>query len=72
MKTATFKIRGMRCAGCAQIVQTMLERNDGVRTCSVSFTDGTARVLFDPARIDEDRLASSIEQAGYRITDRSQ
>lgn len=70
MKIAMFHIEGMRCRGCAQIVKTVLEQNNGVRACSVSFSDGTARVLFDPTCIDENRLASSIEQAGYRITGR--
>ena len=70
MKTVSFKISGMHCNGCAQIVQSVLERNEGVRTCSASFADGVVRILFDPARIDENRLMAVIEQAGYPITDR--
>lgn len=65
MKTATIKVSGMHCDGCAQIVRSVLERHNGVQTSTVSYTDSTARVLFDPARIDENRLLQLIEQAGY-------
>lgn len=67
MKNAIFNVNGMHCDGCAQIIQSMLERHDGVQTCAVSFADGTARVLFDPARVDESQLQAVIEKAGYQI-----
>lgn len=66
MKTATFKVSGMHCDGCAQIIQRLLEKQDGVQTCAVSFAQGTARVLFDPVCLDENRLRAVIEKAGYR------
>ncbi|WP_027492040.1 heavy-metal-associated domain-containing protein [Rhodanobacter sp. OR444] len=65
MKTTVFRISGMHCDGCAQIVHSVLERQDGVQTCAVSFKDSTARVLFDPARIDESRLLAIIQKTGY-------
>ena len=67
MKNATFNVNGMHCDGCAQIVQSVLERQDGVQTCAVSFADGTARVLFDPVRVDESQLKVAIEKAGYQV-----
>lgn len=70
MKSVSFKVSGMHCNGCAQIIQSVLERNDGVRTCSASFADGVVRILFDPAHIDEGRLAATLERAGYLIADR--
>lgn len=67
MKNAVFKVHGMHCDGCAQIVQSVLERREGVQTCAVSFADGTARVLFDPVRVDESQLQAAIEKAGYQV-----
>ncbi|MDE2342638.1 MAG: heavy-metal-associated domain-containing protein [Betaproteobacteria bacterium] len=67
MKTANFTVHGMHCDGCAQIVQSVLERREGVQTCAVSFADGTARVLFDPVRVDECELQTAIEKAGYQV-----
>lgn len=67
METAKFIVRGMHCAGCAQIIENTLERLDGVRQSVVSQKDGNARVLYDPHRIDSDRIAGAIEKAGYRV-----
>lgn len=66
MKTVTFTVGGMHCDGCAQIVRSVLERHGGVHACAVSFEDGHAQVLFDPARIDESQLRAAIERAGYQ------
>lgn len=70
MKNAIFTVNGMHCDGCAQIVQSVLERQDGVQTCAVSFEDRTARVLFDPARVGASQLQVSIEKAGYHVEPR--
>lgn len=70
MKNAIFKVQGMHCDGCAQIVQSVLERREGVQTCAVSFANGTARVLFDPVRVDESQLQAAVEQAGYQVEPR--
>ncbi len=67
MKTATFKIEGMHCDGCAQTIKALVEREPGVKTAAVSFKDGEARVLYDPQAIAEDRLVTAIEKPGYRV-----
>lgn len=70
MKTATFKIEGMRCDGCAQTIRTLMEQEPGVRMAAVSFNDGEARVLYDSQAIGEDRLVAAIEKPGFRIVSR--
>lgn len=72
MKTTVIEIKGMHCEGCAQIVHSVIERQDGVQTSTVSFADGTARVLFDPARIEPASLLAVIEKAGYGATEQSE
>lgn len=72
MKTTVFRISGMHCEGCAQIVHSVIERQEGVQTSKVSFADGTARVLFDPARIEPGRLLAVIEKAGYAATEQAE
>ncbi|HQT61921.1 MerR family DNA-binding protein [Acidiphilium sp.] len=68
MKTKTFSIEGMRCEGCAETVRGLLEREAGVKAVQVAHAPGRARVLFDPAIIDEGRLTATIERPGYRVT----
>lgn len=68
MKNATFSITGMHCNGCANIVQSLLERQAGVKSVKVSFADGRARVLFEPQTVSEAVLVATIEKAGYQVT----
>lgn len=67
MRNAIFKIEGLRCDGCANTVKTLVEMEPGVQAVSVSFTDGQARVLFDPQVINEERLVTTIQKPGFRV-----
>lgn len=68
MKTLIMKIEGMHCEGCAQTVQALLAAEPGVKASSAFFKGGLAKVLFDPAAVDETALAAAIEKAGYKVT----
>ena len=70
MKNAIFKIEGMRCDGCANTVKSLVEKEPGVQAVSVSFSDGQARVLYDPRSTDEDRLVTTIQRPGFRVVER--
>jgi copper chaperone CopZ len=71
MNTANFKVEGMHCDGCAQIIQSLLEKKTGVRAASVSFKDSEARILFDIKILAEGQLVEAIEKAGYRVVGKS-
>ena len=66
MKSLVITIEGMHCDGCAETIKALLDVEAGVKTSSVSFKDGRARVLYDPALIDEKKLVDAIEKGGYR------
>jgi len=68
MKTANFRIDGMHCAGCAETVKAVLDTEDGVLGVDVSFERREARVLFDPARTNPNRIARAIGRPGYRAS----
>lgn len=70
MESVTLKVEGMHCTGCASTIQTLLQRNEGVKKASASFEAGEARVLYDPAAVSEDQLTGVVEKAGYRVTER--
>ena len=70
MKTATFKIEGMHCDGCALTVKTLVEGEPGVKAATVSFKESEARVLYDPQATSEDRLVETIQKPGYRVVAR--
>lgn len=71
MKTAIFKIEGMNCDGCANTIKSLVEKQPGVRTASVSFGDRQARVLYDPQSVDEEHLVATIQAPGFRAVGRN-
>ncbi len=71
MTTTKFKVEGMHCDGCAQIIQSLLEKKTGVRTANVSFNNGDAHILYDMHAVAEGKLADAIEKAGYRVVSKS-
>ena len=70
MKTATFRIEGMHCDGCASTIKGLVEKEPGVKAAAVSFADGQARILYDPQAITKDRLAATIQKPGFRVVER--
>jgi copper chaperone CopZ len=70
MKTTIFKIEGMNCDGCAETIQTLIEKEPGVRMASVSFDERAARVLYDPQSVQEGRLIDLIQRPGFRVIGR--
>ena len=70
MKTATLKIEGMNCNGCANTIKALVEKQPGVQMATVSFDEGQARILYDPREIGEDRLVAVVQQPGFRVVGR--
>ncbi|MEE8436019.1 MAG: heavy metal-associated domain-containing protein [bacterium] len=70
MGEAVLKIEGMHCDGCAERIRTVLEREPGVRSAEVSFTNKQARVKFNLQRVDDGRLVELVETAGFEVTGR--
>lgn len=71
MKSVTLKIQGMHCDGCANTIKALVEREPGVKTVAVTFEGGEARIFYDPAATNEDRLVAMVERPGYRVTSRA-
>ena len=71
MKSATLKIEGMHCEGCAATIKALLTTEQGVHAAEVSFKSGQARVLFDPKAVGEDQLVRVIEGGGFRVPSRT-
>lgn len=68
MKTADLTVEGMHCDGCARTIEALLTSEPGVKTATVSFAKGSARVMFDPVAIDLPSLVKAVERAGYRVS----
>lgn len=65
MQTVTLTITGMHCEGCAEIVRHVIDKYSGVKGCTVSHTDGEARIALDNSQTSGEQLARAIREAGY-------
>lgn len=67
MEQNTFKIDGMTCSACANRVERVVKKMDGVEEASVNFATETLSVKFDDAKIDAPKIEEAIVKAGYSV-----
>lgn len=70
MKSLEMKIDGMQCEGCASTIQSILGREPGVKSASVSFPKRTVSVFYDTNDTDAARLAEAVTKAGFVVESR--
>ena len=63
-RTIDLTLTGMTCAACAARIERVLNRGEGVEA-AVNFATESARVRFDPDKIDPKRLIEAVRKAGY-------
>ena len=67
-QTVTLSIEGMTCEGCAAHLESALADVPGVKSVSVSYADGRAVVVIDPASpASRSALVEAIESSGYTV-----
>lgn len=55
----------MTCAACANRIEKMLSRTDGVLDIQVNLTMERGKVTYDPGKIDRSRIAERVNQLGF-------
>lgn len=69
---AFLRIDGMHCSSCEVLIDHLAERIDGINEVRSSYATSTARVVYDPDKLDPDDLPALLSTAGYRVTPRSE
>ena len=64
--TVTLTVEGMRCAGCAWLVERLLAAVPGVDAATVDFPLRRAEVRFDTRAVRLHTLLETLARAGYR------
>ncbi|MCC5859591.1 MAG: copper-translocating P-type ATPase [Ectothiorhodospiraceae bacterium] len=64
-------IEGMNCASCVGRIEQALQAVDGVLSASVNLATEQARIRYNPALTDTDRLVQAVRDAGYPARERS-
>jgi Cu2+-exporting ATPase/Cu+-exporting ATPase len=67
MTTQIFAIKGMHCASCASIIDRKLSKLEGIKSANINFATETARIEFDPAKINLGKINAEIEKLGYSL-----
>ena len=61
----TYQVPAIRCEGCASSIREALGKVPGVEGTEVSVEHKTVAVRFDPARVDEVRIRTALQGAGF-------
>lgn len=64
-EVAILAVEGMTCAGCAAGMKATLEREEGVASAEVDYEKSSARIRFDPAKTNVQKLMAAIGEMGY-------
>jgi len=64
-ETIRIGVTGMHCASCAVNLEKKLRVSEGVVEASVNLASGAARIEYDPARTDPERIGKVIAGAGF-------
>lgn len=65
VETITVKVEGMSCTTCEVPIRDALAHTPGVQETDVSYQRGDARVKFDPAQTDVNKIKRAINSTGY-------
>ncbi len=67
MKNEKYKIKGMHCASCANIIEKIFKKIEGVDSAEVNYGTETAKVSFDSSKTNPHHLSQQIEKLGYSL-----
>ena len=63
--TASFRVQGMHCAGCADELKTALVKVDGVVTVDVKLADHRVTVAYDKDKTTPEKIAKLMADLGF-------
>ena len=65
--TYTFKVEGMTCSACANRVEQVVKKLEGVTYSSVNFASEKLTVKLDNEQIKVAQVKAAVEKAGYKL-----
>ncbi len=68
MKKVKFKIQGIHCDSCSDLIGGALKEQEGVVSFKVNYESGKAVIVFNENKVKEDDIKRAIESAGdYQV-----
>jgi len=65
----SFRINGMYCVNCQNIIEKELKKTAGVKNAAVNYRTSRATVTYDEAVIGFEKISSVIEELGYKAVE---
>jgi copper chaperone CopZ len=65
--TATVKVKGWHCAGCAGDTENALKQVKGVKNATADFDKHTVVVAYDDSQAKPGQIEQAISKAGYTV-----
>ncbi|MBE6050512.1 MAG: copper-translocating P-type ATPase [Clostridium sp.] len=69
MENKTFIVEGMTCSACSNRVERVVGKLEGVDKASVNFATEKLTVYIDESIVNEEKIRSVVEKAGYKLID---
>ena len=67
MEIKSFKVQGMTCSACANRVERVTKKIEGVKDASVNFATEKLTVAIEKDKVSYERLKTVIDKAGYKL-----
>ncbi len=67
--TQNFRVKGMHCASCANIITRTLKKVEGVSSVDVNYGTETAKVAYDHSKTSLEHLSDTLKPLGYSFVE---
>ena len=67
MKKVTLQLEELGCPSCVKKIETALKKQDGINEVNILFNSSKAKVEFDEAKIDSDKITKVVTDLGYEV-----
>ncbi len=67
MVSKAFKIDGMTCSACANRVERVIKKLEGVEEAGVNFATETLNMKYDEKKLSADDIEAAIQKVGYKV-----
>ena len=67
LKTHTFKIEGMTCSACANRIERVTKKLEGVQSSTVNFATERLTVELDEDEVSYAQIKGVVEKSGYKL-----
>jgi len=62
-----FTVQGMHCASCANIIERIIGKLDGVKNISVNFATEKVNIIFEDSKLNLENFNQKLEPLGYLL-----